>query len=75
MLILGVILFGLLVGWLAQFVLNREGERTDWTMAIVAGLGGSIVGALVITAACQRYAKRQRSGSSWHSVPVAPPMQ
>jgi uncharacterized membrane protein YeaQ/YmgE (transglycosylase-associated protein family) len=84
-LILGIILFGMLVGWLAQFILRRDGERTDWTMALVAGLGGSfvggllvsllagdgidlkpsgvigsIVGALVITAAWQFYATRKR---------------
>jgi uncharacterized membrane protein YeaQ/YmgE (transglycosylase-associated protein family) len=83
-LILGIILFGLMVGWIAQFVLNRDGEKTDWTMAIVAGLGGSfvgglvfsliagdgidlapsgligsIVGALIITACWQWYAKHQ----------------
>jgi uncharacterized membrane protein YeaQ/YmgE (transglycosylase-associated protein family) len=37
----------MVVGWLAQFVLRRDGERTDWTMAIVAGLGGSFVGGLL----------------------------
>lgn len=46
MLILGIILFGLLVGWVTQFILNRDGETTDWTMAIIAGLGGSFVGGL-----------------------------
>lgn len=42
-------MFGLLVGWLAQFILKRDGERTDWTMALVAGLGGSFVGGLLIS--------------------------
>ncbi len=85
MLILGIILFGLVVGWLAQFILRRDGESTDWTMALVAGLGGSfvggllvsliagdgidlapsgligsVIGALVITAAWQFYATRKR---------------
>lgn len=49
MLILGIILFGLLVGWVAQFILNRDGETTDWTMAIIAGLGGSFVGGLLFS--------------------------
>jgi uncharacterized membrane protein YeaQ/YmgE (transglycosylase-associated protein family) len=49
-LILGIILFGLLVGWLAQFILGRGStttNTTDWTMAFVAGLGGSFVGGLL----------------------------
>lgn len=49
MLILGIILFGLVVGWLAQFILGRDGRPTDWTMAIVAGLGGSFVGGLLVS--------------------------
>lgn len=47
MLILGIILFGMAVGWLAQFILGRDGQTTDWTMALVAGLGGSFVGGLL----------------------------
>jgi uncharacterized membrane protein YeaQ/YmgE (transglycosylase-associated protein family) len=46
-LILAIILFGMIVGWLAQFVLGRGAGRTDWTMALVAGLGGSFVGGLL----------------------------
>ena len=49
MLILGIILFGLVVGWLAQFLLGRDGRPTDWTMAIIAGLGGSFVGGLLVS--------------------------
>jgi len=45
----GVILFGLVVGWAAQFVLDRGGETTDWTMAIIAGLDGSFVGGLLFS--------------------------
>lgn len=37
----------MIVGWLAQFVLGRGAGRTDWTMALVAGLGGSFVGGLL----------------------------
>jgi uncharacterized membrane protein YeaQ/YmgE (transglycosylase-associated protein family) len=48
-LILGIILFGLVVGWLAQFILGRDGQATDWTMALVAGLAGSFVGGLLVS--------------------------
>lgn len=47
MLILGLILFGMLVGWLAQIVLGRRSAQVDWTMALVAGLVGSFVGGLL----------------------------
>jgi len=47
MLILGLILFGMLIGAAAQLILGREGKRIDWTMAIVAGLVGSFVGGLL----------------------------
>lgn len=49
MLILGLILFGMLIGAGAQLVLGREGGGIDWTMAIVAGLVGSFVGGLLIS--------------------------
>lgn len=47
MLILGLILFGMLIGAGAQLVLGRDGGSVDWTMAIVAGLLGSFVGGLL----------------------------
>jgi uncharacterized membrane protein YeaQ/YmgE (transglycosylase-associated protein family) len=51
MLILGLILFGMLVGAAAQLILGRESKGgskgIDWTMAIVAGLVGSFVGGLL----------------------------
>ena len=49
MLILALLLFGLMVGAIAQFVLGREGGRIDWTMALIAGLGGSFVGGLLFS--------------------------
>lgn len=49
MLILGLILFGMLIGAAAQLILGREGGSVDWTMAIVAGLVGSFVGGLLIS--------------------------
>jgi uncharacterized membrane protein YeaQ/YmgE (transglycosylase-associated protein family) len=49
MLLLGIILFGMVIGAGAQLVLGRERGRIDWTMAIVAGLVGSFVGGLLIS--------------------------
>lgn len=49
MLILGLILFGMLIGAGAQLILGRGGGGIDWTMAIVAGLVGSFVGGLLIS--------------------------
>lgn len=49
MLILGIIVFGMAIGAIAQFILGRHGRRIDWTMAIVSGLVGSFIGGLVIS--------------------------
>jgi uncharacterized membrane protein YeaQ/YmgE (transglycosylase-associated protein family) len=49
MLILGIILFGMVVGAGAQLILGRTRGGIDWTMAIVAGLVGSFVGGLLIS--------------------------
>jgi uncharacterized membrane protein YeaQ/YmgE (transglycosylase-associated protein family) len=49
MLILGMILFGMLIGAGAQLILGRDGGGVDWTLAIVAGLVGSFVGGLLIS--------------------------
>ena len=49
MLILGIILFGMIVGAGAQLILGRSHGSVDWTMAIVAGLVGSFIGGLVIS--------------------------
>ena len=49
MLILGIILFGMVVGAGAQLVLGRPHAEVDWTMAIAAGLVGSLLGGLVIS--------------------------
>jgi uncharacterized membrane protein YeaQ/YmgE (transglycosylase-associated protein family) len=37
------------IGALAQLALGRAGTRIDWTMALVAGLGGSFVGGLLVS--------------------------
>ncbi|PZQ49338.1 MAG: GlsB/YeaQ/YmgE family stress response membrane protein [Phenylobacterium zucineum] len=47
MLIIGLILFGMLVGAAAQLVLGRSRKGIDWTLAIVTGLAGSFVGGLL----------------------------
>ncbi len=49
MLILGIIVFGMLVGAGAQLILGRSQGGIDWTMAIVAGLVGSFIGGLAIS--------------------------
>ncbi|MGB0098660.1 MAG: GlsB/YeaQ/YmgE family stress response membrane protein [Nocardioides sp.] len=49
MLILGIILFGMLIGAGAQLILGRDGGSVDWTMAIVAGLVGSFIGGLLFS--------------------------
>ncbi|MCB0896639.1 MAG: GlsB/YeaQ/YmgE family stress response membrane protein [Nocardioides sp.] len=48
-LILGLILFGMVVGAIAQFILGREEGGVNWTMAIVAGIAGSFVGGLLVS--------------------------
>jgi uncharacterized membrane protein YeaQ/YmgE (transglycosylase-associated protein family) len=50
MLIIGVIVFGMAIGWIAQLILGRggRGER-NWAEALVVGLIGSFVGGLVVS--------------------------
>jgi uncharacterized membrane protein YeaQ/YmgE (transglycosylase-associated protein family) len=48
-LILGLIVFGLMAGALAQLILGRSGWKINWTMALVSGLIGSFVGGLLIS--------------------------
>lgn len=47
MLIIGLVLFGMLVGAAAQLVLGTSRKGIDWAMAFVAGLAGSFVGGLI----------------------------
>ena len=49
MLILGLIIFGLMAGAIAQLILGRSGWKINWTMALVTGLIGSFVGGLLIS--------------------------
>jgi uncharacterized membrane protein YeaQ/YmgE (transglycosylase-associated protein family) len=48
-LLLGIILFGMVIGAAGQLVLGRSRGGVDWTMAIVAGLVGSFIGGLLIS--------------------------
>jgi uncharacterized membrane protein YeaQ/YmgE (transglycosylase-associated protein family) len=48
MLIIGIILWGMLIGAAAQLILGRRGG-TDWGMALAAGLAGSFVGGLLVS--------------------------
>jgi uncharacterized membrane protein YeaQ/YmgE (transglycosylase-associated protein family) len=48
-LILGIILFGMVVGAAAQYVTGRGGAGVDWSLALVAGLVGSFVGGLLFS--------------------------
>lgn len=49
MLILGILLFGLVIGAGAQFLLSRGSTDIDWATALIAGLVGSFVGGLLIS--------------------------
>ena len=49
MLIIGIILFGMIVGAAAQLLLGGSRGGVDWSMAIVAGLVGSFVGGLLVS--------------------------
>jgi uncharacterized membrane protein YeaQ/YmgE (transglycosylase-associated protein family) len=49
MLIIGLILFGMLIGAGAQLILGRYRGQVDWGMALVSGLVGSFVGGLLFS--------------------------
>jgi uncharacterized membrane protein YeaQ/YmgE (transglycosylase-associated protein family) len=48
-LIIGILVFGMLVGALAQLALGRSGTSIDWPLALGAGIGGSFVGGLLVS--------------------------
>ena len=49
-LILAIIVFGMVIGALAQILLGGKNLRTvDWGLALVAGIVGSFVGGLLIS--------------------------
>lgn len=48
MLIIGLLVFGMATGWIAQMILGRaRGRETNWGEAMAAGLIGSFVGGLL----------------------------
>ena len=49
LLVVGIILFGMIVGGLAQFILGRGMNDIDWPMAFASGLLGSFVGGLLVS--------------------------
>lgn len=48
-LILAILVGGMMIGAVAQFIVGRDGERVDWTLALVAGIAGSFVGGLLFS--------------------------
>jgi uncharacterized membrane protein YeaQ/YmgE (transglycosylase-associated protein family) len=48
-LILAIIVAGMSIGWIAQLLLGAHGRGVDWGMALIAGIGGSFVGGLLIS--------------------------
>ena len=48
MLLLGLLVFGLFIGWIAQLIVGGR-DRVDWVQALVAGVVGSFVGGLIIS--------------------------
>ena len=51
MLIIGLILFGMLIGAGAQLLLGRGSRGIDWGKALISGLAGSFVGGLIFSLA------------------------
>ena len=47
MLILGIIVFGLAVGWVANLILGGGGRPKHWGELLMAGLVGSFIGGLI----------------------------
>lgn len=47
MLLLGIVLWGMLIGWIAQLIVKGRSGGTDWPLAFGAGIGGSFVGGLL----------------------------
>src|SRR4051794_41804174 len=47
-LVLAIIVFGMAIGAVAQWIVGRRHHRVDWTQAIVAGLAGSFIGGVAV---------------------------
>ncbi len=48
-LVLAIIVFGMAIGAIAQWIVGRYNGHVDWTRAIVAGIAGSFIGGLVVS--------------------------
>ncbi|HRW36069.1 MAG: GlsB/YeaQ/YmgE family stress response membrane protein [Acidimicrobiales bacterium] len=49
MILLGILVFGLGIGWLANVILGNGSHPQDWGPLLVAGFAGSLVGGLLIS--------------------------
>ncbi len=49
MLILAIIVFGMLAGWLANLLTGGSSRPADWGELLVAGIAGSFVGGLLVS--------------------------
>lgn len=49
MILLGILVFGLGLGWLANVILGNGSHPQDWGPLLVAGFAGSLVGGLLIS--------------------------
>jgi uncharacterized membrane protein YeaQ/YmgE (transglycosylase-associated protein family) len=45
--LLGILVFGLGIGWLANVILGNGSHPQDWGPLLAAGLGGSFVGGML----------------------------
>ena len=48
MILLSILLWGLLCGWLANLILGGGSRPQDWGPLMIAGFSGSLVGGLLI---------------------------
>ena len=48
MILLFILVWGLLAGWLANIILGGSSHPQDWTPLLVAGFAGSLVGGTVL---------------------------
>ena len=49
MILLSILLWGLLCGWLANIILGRGSRPAEWGPLLVAGLAGSFVGGMLLS--------------------------
>ncbi len=49
MILLGILVFGLGIGWLANVILGNGSHPQDWGPLLIAGFAGSFVGGLLIS--------------------------